>query len=745
MPGRFVDWFSRLNPKRPPEHSLPLRLAVLASILTAEITVLAMGLYGPFNAVAVPLLTTAGFLFSWRMRSERNLLTKAILSILVIAAAVIFFRDLTASIYDTRLPLIKMLLWLQVLHSYDLPARKDLKFSLGSGLVLIAAGAVLATGMMYAAGFILFSLAAMLSLVFMHASEAAAAADTAAPLRPAAMLAYGAGVWLVCLGVAVPLLLLMPQSTQARLHSLPLSSFRQIAGGFSSSVENPSYSQGSPFSAKPRFDANSYYGFNQYMDLRARGRLSDNIVMKVRSDTYDYYRGVVFDRYNGKGWEISSDHTEDVSADKPPLDLEMPPAAGLAVHSRIETFYIESDLPNVIFSSWKPASLYFPASRVKVDNYDSIRSPFPLTSDTVYSVLAEVPDYDPAVLRRYPRPADPQPDAEYTRLPADGGIQQVATLARRVTAGYRSRYDQALAIELYLKKNYPYDLDVPPQESGMDAVAYFLFRQRAGYCEHFASAMAVMARSVGIPARVVTGYAGGSYNPFTGLWEIRENDAHAWVEIYFGAAGWVPFDPTPGFDGPAATSGQSSWPVARIFSYLGGTLAGSPAGALLGRVTGELAAAAKLTRPLPLALTAAVLLAALAAIAAILKLTGILLARRRRRRLVAAALGPGFLREPQLKEYFALAVALDAHGLTRRADETLREFAGRVEGWLSAREFALMSRRVEELRYGGSSRSGQESGAAASTAAESPAARMAQLRRAVLEKLQAKTGGSRRR
>ncbi|MHB1412936.1 MAG: transglutaminase family protein [Thermoleophilia bacterium] len=736
MPGRLLDWFSRLNPKRPPENSLPLRLSVLASIFTAEITVLAMGYYSPLTVLAVPALTAAGFAFSWRMRAQRNLPAKAILSFLVIIAAVMFFHDLAASLYDTRLPLIKLLLWLQVLHSFDLPARKDLKFSLGSGLVLIAAGAVLSTGMMYAAGFILFSLAAAVSLMFMHASEAEADVSAAQPARPVTMLVYGALVWFVSLCVAVPVLLLLPQSTQARLHSLPLSSFRQIAGDFTSRIDNPSYSKGSPFSGPPQFDANSYYGFNQYMDLRARGQLSDNIVMKVRSDTSDYYRGVVFDRYNGKGWEISSDQTTDVSTDAPPLDLKTHAATGLNVNSRLETFYIESDLPNIIFSSWKPVSLYFPASRIKIDSYGSLRSPFPLTSDTVYSVMTEAPVYDPVLLRHYPRLADPQPAAEYTRLPDDPDLQRVQALARRVTRNYQNRYDQALAIELYLKDNYPYDLNVPPQTGGMDAVAYFLFEQRAGYCEHFASAMAVMARSIGIPARVVTGYAGGSYNPFTGLWEIRESDAHAWVEIYFGTAGWVPFDPTPGYDGPAAAAGESSWPVARIFSYIGGALASGPVGTMLGGMTGGLAAAANLSRPLPLALLVVAGLAILLAAMAAWRLGRLAVRRRRRRRLLAAMLGPDYLRKPLLKDYLALVAALDEHGMRRPEEETIRGFSARVSYWLSAEEFSLMSRQVEEIRY-----RRRKDGAADSPAGDpAPAAGMAELRRAVLEKLQAKSG-----
>jgi hypothetical protein len=105
-----------------------------------------------------------------------------------------------------------------------------------------------------------------------------------------------------------------------------------------------------------------------------------------------------------------------------------------------------------------------------------------------------------------------------------------------------------MAMNEHLKESYPYDLSIPPQREKMDAVEYFLFVQKRGYCEHFSSSLAVMARSLGIPARVATGYVPGEYNPFTGLYEVRASYAHAWVEIYFPGYGWSTFDPTPSFD-----------------------------------------------------------------------------------------------------------------------------------------------------------------------------------------------------
>jgi hypothetical protein len=91
-----------------------------------------------------------------------------------------------------------------------------------------------------------------------------------------------------------------------------------------------------------------------------------------------------------------------------------------------------------------------------------------------------------------------------------------------------------------------YDLDVAADPPGANALDRFLFETRRGFCEHIASAMAVLLRASGIPTRFVTGFGPGDRNPFTGYWEVRASDAHAWVEVLYPGAGWVPYDPTFG-------------------------------------------------------------------------------------------------------------------------------------------------------------------------------------------------------
>ncbi len=105
----------------------------------------------------------------------------------------------------------------------------------------------------------------------------------------------------------------------------------------------------------------------------------------------------------------------------------------------------------------------------------------------------------------------------------------------------------------------------------MDAVEYFLFEQKRGYCEQFSSSLAVMARSLGIPARVATGYVSGEYNPFTGLYEVKASDAHAWVEVYFPRYGWSTFDPTPSFDStPWQYEAAGDMQGSKVFGFLAG-------------------------------------------------------------------------------------------------------------------------------------------------------------------------------
>ncbi|MGC2271714.1 MAG: DUF3488 and transglutaminase-like domain-containing protein [Candidatus Sulfotelmatobacter sp.] len=133
--------------------------------------------------------------------------------------------------------------------------------------------------------------------------------------------------------------------------------------------------------------------------------------------------------------------------------------------------------------------------------------------------------------------------ATYLQLPALD--PRIPRLAARIAASASNRYDKAVAVERYLKTHYGYTLQLL-RSPVADPLANFLFERKQGHCEYFASSMAVMLRTLGIPARVVNGFRSDEFNDLTDNYVVRAKDAHSWVEAYFPGYGWVTFDPTPG-------------------------------------------------------------------------------------------------------------------------------------------------------------------------------------------------------
>jgi hypothetical protein len=171
-----------------------------------------------------------------------------------------------------------------------------------------------------------------------------------------------------------------------------------------------------------------------------------------------------------------------------------------------------------------------------------------LTADTdLYSVVSIPPQASGAELRAVSPLTSTFPltlAERYIALPASIP-QRVLDLAQEVVADAPTYYDRALAIERYLR-TYPYNLEIPEPPSDRDLVDYFLFELQEGYCDYYASAMVVMARSVGVPARLASGYVQGVYDYEARRWVVTEQEGHSWVEVYFDQFGWIEFEPTAG-------------------------------------------------------------------------------------------------------------------------------------------------------------------------------------------------------
>lgn len=186
-------------------------------------------------------------------------------------------------------------------------------------------------------------------------------------------------------------------------------------------------------------------------------------------------------------------------------------------------------------------NLYTVTSYVSAADIASLQA-IPLPKDAPsFTPNPEIPDVQPP-LGYY----EPGVLSTYLQLPKDLD-PNILLAAQKATAGAKNMYDMALGLQDYLRENYSYSTNVN-LPSGQEAVSWFLFRSNnRGFCNYFATAMAVMARELGMPARVVAGYTDGTFDQKTHQWIVRGSDAHAWTQIYFAQYGWVNFEPSASF------------------------------------------------------------------------------------------------------------------------------------------------------------------------------------------------------
>src|SRR5256712_1840349 len=264
--------------------------------------------------------------------------------------------------------------------------------------------------------------------------------------------------------------------------------------------------------------------------------------------------------------EFASDQSRIV----PRLGPDEPWPAGS--EQSIQTFYVEAEQPNVIFAAYRPFEVFFPTGTIGVDRYAGMRSPLRLEQGMIYSVISRVPAPAEALLARGHGDVPAPIRARYLQLPAIS--PRVRHLASELTAGVESPYRQAEAIRRYLRREFTYTLQAPVLPDRADAVDEFLFVTRRGSCETFASTLAVLLRAAGIPARLVTGYVTGAYNVFTGYYEVRNSDAHAWVEMFQPGAGWIEMEATPGFVPAVETMGRPAgqWLAGDAASWIVGLI-----------------------------------------------------------------------------------------------------------------------------------------------------------------------------
>jgi Transglutaminase-like superfamily/TgpA N-terminal domain len=322
------------------------------------------------------------------------------------------------------------------------------------------------------------------------------------------------------------------------------------SGGARKSGQSSNGAKGKALATAPE-DLISY---DDQMSIQQELNNSNELLIKIKSNRTAYLRMFVFDTFDGFIWTASDSEANTI--DKPPRgdikvgnepSLELPnnfPAVEL-----IQDYSIEHDLSRNIPVTWVPQALSPNLGKVSVDNYGAIRlQDGDLKKGMQFKVVSSFPVYNlPSMRSEQPLTEGDQEQLrsrmpQFLQLP-DNVPNQAGEIADKITKPLPANwYVRAEALAQYLQKYYTYSI---PKANSDNPLEDFLISKKSGDCKDFATALAVLTRSVGIPSRVIAGFGPGDFNAMSGAREVRVKHRHVWTEIYIPRYGWVPFDATP--------------------------------------------------------------------------------------------------------------------------------------------------------------------------------------------------------
>ncbi len=291
-------------------------------------------------------------------------------------------------------------------------------------------------------------------------------------------------------------------------------------------------------------------GFTDRVELGQIGLIkqSDAVVMRVKvneppselpADTK--WRGIALDHYDGRVWSRTDLRLN-------PVNLRQGAYFKLEEFSDsrellAQTFFLEALSTSVVFTSRKVLAVSRDIGLIQRDASGSLFTLDHASRKIRYVAISDPSRPEPSLLNT--RSGTIPEEVRNTCLQLPRQDPRIGRLAREITGDRATPFEKARALETYLLKNYSYSLEMRGSPNTSDPLAAFLFDVRRGHCEYFASAMVIMLREVGIPARLVNGFRRGEYNKLGDDWTVRQYDAHSWVEAYFPPFGWYDFDPTP--------------------------------------------------------------------------------------------------------------------------------------------------------------------------------------------------------
>src|ERR1700722_18674920 len=509
---------------------------------------------GKVDAIAcvIAALAMAYKGFRW-WRREQPELSHRIATMLVIGYIGIFPLDVlifsrayvsassNPALYAALLGAIHFLLFVMLVRLYSATTDRDAFFLSVLAFAGILAAAILTIDTFFLVMFFIFLLFAVATFVGMELRRGGRGATTTAIVHPAQEKRLARALTLAAISVAVGAILI----------------------GGTLFFFFPRFSAG--YLGRTNMQPSLMSGFTDSVELGQIGEIKKNpaVVMRVKTGAPVGYarlrwRGIALTTFDGKRWSTPnhrqpvtltpnlmgainvSDPEQNLKAPSMELDYE-----ALVEPMATDAVFVPSNAVSLVggFNGENPSAVNnVRRTYVFRDFTGSLFNPFRNYAPVRYFGVSRLPTIEPAKLR-----------AASTVFPADitDTYLQVPRLDKRIVpftqsviARATNPYDKAVAIENYLRTRFTYTLDLTGNVD-KDPLATFLFKTRAGHCEYFASAMAIMLRASGIPSREVNGFLPGEYNDLGGDYIVRASDAHSWVEAYFPGTGWVTFDPTP--------------------------------------------------------------------------------------------------------------------------------------------------------------------------------------------------------
>ena len=583
----------RANRPGPPEDSVVLRAAATGAVAVGIVACAYENELSPWFAVVAIVIVGAGNLFSYRRRRRPLPYVKLLLAAAMLGAFAWFFVTVSADASAGALgsvegPLAALFTVMQAAHAFDVPSRRDLGFSLAGSATLMAVAAAEAVSLAFGSLVVLWAACAITGLL---ATWGSMAGGSQLRLR-SAVLASAASVLVGALVLAV---VPAPRPASGLVGPSGLATGTSTAQP-SHLVPAGAADRARPASASGPTGVGGFLGFAGPLDTAVRASLGNQVVLRVRADRPTFWIAETFDQWAGQSWSeaLPTGGRWQVLTDGPPfavppgaavggagpggsdgrlgagapLGLAGPVGPGIGVSGPdYQTFYLATSGSDLVLHADRAAAVWFPAHRVYVSPDGTIRGSASLGAGSIYTVLSTVNVPTPAELSADRLPLDLTSSTQRADLQLPHLYPRVRSLAERVTAHHSSLYAKVTALESWIGSHTTYTTDIPPLRPGQDTVDQFLFGSRRGYCEQISTSLAVMLRSLGIPAREATGYVPGPYDPLTDLYEVEAKDAHAWVQVWFPGYGWVSFDPTafvPAANpSPSAAIGHVLWAAAK--------------------------------------------------------------------------------------------------------------------------------------------------------------------------------------